>query len=382
MVFESMMFVPVMGDFDRCRRGQRVRRQGPPCFSQRCPPVCCQSTSESGPDFGLDLIRDLMWPFIAGHQDQVSKSRKHPKCSQWRKWSEDVQLPQDFMSRHLQSVEVDGGKVTFTLRKMGMDHNGFQDLTAKRQISLPEAVVESSIKIIPMEGGKIRIVGLQKLRQTDNPQSKVESEPEKSSDPKEVDQEVQDSSMTEKINVQSLTGPVDDGEDEDDTVSEQEFVMLSEDRTDEEEKGCCKSSTADSPCDTMDCDETETCCLSDDTSEASECATEQKSTTGAGTENAGSTPKDYSASIQMSPFHPKEITIKLTGHELAIDAVHKDEDDGQVSSFEMHRSLAIPENVNLDKLVTRMSEGGELVITAPYMDKNQYERELSIDMDN
>ena len=56
--------------------------------------------------------------------------------------------------------------------------------------------------------------------------------------------------------------------------------------------------------------------------------------------------------------------------------------DRCLSSFEMNRSLIIPENVNLDQIITRMTDGGELIITAPFMDKSQYEREIAIDMEH
>ena len=388
MVFESMMFIPVMGDFDQFYGGQRARRQNQPCFTRRCQPVCCQNISENGPDFGLDLLRDFMLPFIDYHQGRVdkrkqtSKNKTRPKCSQLKRWSEEVELPQGFLPRHLISVSVDTGKVTFILRKMGIDCNGFQDLTAKRQISLPENILESSIKVVAMKGERVKIVGLIKIIQEETSASNGDLEQDKSSNMKRGDEEVQDSSTTEDVIEQPRAEQVDDTDDVADDVSMQTFVMLPKDGEEKEDTECCQSPGADCSSNAMECKDMESCCGSDDTSNATECTTEQQLKDSDVKDVGDLTSKDFSASLQMTPFHPKEITIKLTGRELLIDAVHKDEEDGQMSSFEMHRSLMIPENVNLDQIITRMTDGGELIITAPYMDKSQYEREIAIDMEH
>jgi HSP20 family molecular chaperone IbpA len=66
---------------------------------------------------------------------------------------------------------------------------------------------------------------------------------------------------------------------------------------------------------------------------------------------------EYKLALNMQQYSPDDITIKLNGQELTVEAV------GQGEQF--HQKHIIPDTIDLDALSSSFSSDGVLVIKAP-----------------
>jgi HSP20 family molecular chaperone IbpA len=66
---------------------------------------------------------------------------------------------------------------------------------------------------------------------------------------------------------------------------------------------------------------------------------------------------EYKLALNMQQFTPEDITIKLNGNELAIEA-----SNGSETFKQKH---VVPEHINLDAMSSSFSSDGVLVIKAP-----------------
>ena len=66
---------------------------------------------------------------------------------------------------------------------------------------------------------------------------------------------------------------------------------------------------------------------------------------------------DFKLALNMQQFSPEEITIKLNGNELTIEAGTSEE--------QFHQKHHIPDNIDLDKMESSFSQDGVMVIKAP-----------------
>merc|ERR1740131_740251 len=67
--------------------------------------------------------------------------------------------------------------------------------------------------------------------------------------------------------------------------------------------------------------------------------------------------EEYKLALNMQQFSPEDITIKLNGQELAIEATNGGEQFAQ--------KHVIPDNIDLDAMTSSFSSDGVLVIRAP-----------------
>jgi len=66
---------------------------------------------------------------------------------------------------------------------------------------------------------------------------------------------------------------------------------------------------------------------------------------------------DFKLALNMQQFSPEDISIKLNGNELIIEAASSDE--------QFHQKHQIPENIDLEDMESSFSQDGVLVIKAP-----------------
>lgn len=73
----------------------------------------------------------------------------------------------------------------------------------------------------------------------------------------------------------------------------------------------------------------------------------------------------FQVPIPVRDFHPEEITVKHIGDKVVVRAEHKDERDGQLVHRSMQREFTLPQGVDKERLVSRMTDNGILVVEAP-----------------
>jgi len=66
---------------------------------------------------------------------------------------------------------------------------------------------------------------------------------------------------------------------------------------------------------------------------------------------------EYKLALNMQQYSPEDITIKLNGQELSIEA------SGHGEQFKQKH--VIPDNINLDEMSSSFSSDGVLVVKAP-----------------
>ena len=66
---------------------------------------------------------------------------------------------------------------------------------------------------------------------------------------------------------------------------------------------------------------------------------------------------DFKLALNMQQFSPEDISIKLNGNELIIEAASSDE--------QFHEKHQIPDNIDLENMESSFSQDGVLVIKAP-----------------
>merc|ERR1712115_197190 len=66
---------------------------------------------------------------------------------------------------------------------------------------------------------------------------------------------------------------------------------------------------------------------------------------------------EYKLALNMQQYSPEDITIKLNGQELTIEATNQGE--------QFKQSHVIPDNINLDEMSSSFSSDGVLVVKAP-----------------
>merc|ERR1712209_405728 len=66
---------------------------------------------------------------------------------------------------------------------------------------------------------------------------------------------------------------------------------------------------------------------------------------------------EYSLALNMQQYSPEDITIKLNGQELTVEATNQGE--------QFKQSHVIPDNINLDEMSSSFSSDGVLVVKAP-----------------
>merc|ERR1712198_558111 len=66
---------------------------------------------------------------------------------------------------------------------------------------------------------------------------------------------------------------------------------------------------------------------------------------------------EYKLALNMQQYSPEDITIKLNGQELTIEA--------NAHGEQFKQSHVIPDNINLDEMSSSFSSDGVLVVKAP-----------------
>nr|QIB84797.1 HSP23.1 [Nilaparvata lugens] len=89
---------------------------------------------------------------------------------------------------------------------------------------------------------------------------------------------------------------------------------------------------------------------------------------------------NFKVNLDVQQFKPEEISVKLTGNDLIIEGKHEERQDkhGFVSR-QFTRRYTLPENVDLEKLESKLSSDGILSLVAPKkVEKSNNERAIPI----
>jgi len=70
--------------------------------------------------------------------------------------------------------------------------------------------------------------------------------------------------------------------------------------------------------------------------------------------------------VDTTGFKPEDISIKTTDGKLVVSGKHEEKSQDFARYREFHRSVALPQGVNLESLKSRLSPDGLLIIEAPY----------------
>lgn len=86
-------------------------------------------------------------------------------------------------------------------------------------------------------------------------------------------------------------------------------------------------------------------------------------------ENTNINPKeDFQVSLNVQHFAPNEITVKIVDDSIVVEAKHEERsDDGEESYVSRHftRRYVLPENYNINDVVSTLSSDGILTVKAP-----------------
>ena len=75
--------------------------------------------------------------------------------------------------------------------------------------------------------------------------------------------------------------------------------------------------------------------------------------------------RKFLVQFHLREYKPKNITVKLRGDMLRVDAIREEEADDHVTVTEFHRSLKVPAGVDTDSLASQLSDDHQLTVTAP-----------------
>ena len=75
--------------------------------------------------------------------------------------------------------------------------------------------------------------------------------------------------------------------------------------------------------------------------------------------------RKFLVQFNLREYKPENITIKLRGDTLRVDAVREEEADDHVTVTEFHRSLKVPAGVDTESLASQLSDNHLLTVTAP-----------------
>lgn len=78
----------------------------------------------------------------------------------------------------------------------------------------------------------------------------------------------------------------------------------------------------------------------------------------------------FQVSVDVSAFKPEEVSVKVDGGVVTVDAHREQTSEEGCSSMRMVRKFALPRNVNPDLLKSRLTTAGQLMVEAPEAAKN------------
>ena len=94
--------------------------------------------------------------------------------------------------------------------------------------------------------------------------------------------------------------------------------------------------------------------------------------------NAAQSTKDFKVALDLRGFTPEELSVKIVGNTLRVEAKHESEADGSHFLKSYNREILLPEDVDLDALKSSLNADGLLNLTAPR--RRVEERAIPIDV--
>ncbi|PAA46124.1 hypothetical protein BOX15_Mlig013453g1, partial [Macrostomum lignano] len=86
-----------------------------------------------------------------------------------------------------------------------------------------------------------------------------------------------------------------------------------------------------------------------------------------GEQRAVSSDKMFRAEILVREFHPQEIKVQQKADQVYVEAESRQEREGQTELRRMERSFTLPRGVDVENLVSRLTEDGRLLLEAPFL---------------
>lgn len=97
-----------------------------------------------------------------------------------------------------------------------------------------------------------------------------------------------------------------------------------------------------------------------------ECPWRQKSSRNCGALNIHNTGDGLKVNLDVQQFKPEEITVKIVDKDIIVEGQHEERQDNHgYISRQFKRRYTIPDDVDVDAVVSRLSSDGVLSITAP-----------------
>lgn len=75
--------------------------------------------------------------------------------------------------------------------------------------------------------------------------------------------------------------------------------------------------------------------------------------------------KAFQVAFNVSDFKPEEVSVKVDGGVVTVDATHEETSDKACSSYRLLRKFTLPPHVNPDHVTSRLTQEGQLMIEAP-----------------
>ena len=87
-------------------------------------------------------------------------------------------------------------------------------------------------------------------------------------------------------------------------------------------------------------------------------------------------PQKWTYSVKIGDFDPQHVKVKVENGKVIISAKYSDGNDEWGDSVEKRRTVALPENVDPDKVHSYMRSDGSLMLEAPY--KQSGEKQIAV----
>ncbi|KJH45536.1 Hsp20/alpha crystallin family protein [Dictyocaulus viviparus] len=89
--------------------------------------------------------------------------------------------------------------------------------------------------------------------------------------------------------------------------------------------------------------------------------------------------KKFAVTLNVSQFHPEELSVQLDGRELTVEGKQEQSTDDCYINRSFIRKWILPENVDLDSLRSQLDDKGHLCIEAPkHVDSGSQKKKIPI----
>ncbi|VDM49017.1 unnamed protein product [Toxocara canis] len=90
----------------------------------------------------------------------------------------------------------------------------------------------------------------------------------------------------------------------------------------------------------------------------------------------------FNFELNVSQFHPQELSVNVVGNALVIEGHHTErEDNGGTVERHFVRKFQLPKNAKAEELTSKLSDSGVLSVSMPKVESNENVRNIPIEVD-